>query len=117
MVPKLSAVFLYLAGFGEGRVGIFLRFELTLAAFSMEMSSFREQLQRNVSNDLTANISLVALGVYCLRRKTLWIIFLFSVSLLVCAQMHICMRKNVSMNAQGFDQPNFRLAMVSGCII
>lgn len=55
----------------------------------MEMSSFREQLQRNVSNDLTANISLVARGVYYLRCKTLWIMFFFNVSLPVCAQMHI----------------------------
>lgn len=40
----------------EARLAFFfLLFELTLAAFSVEMSSFREQLQRNVSNDLTAN--------------------------------------------------------------
>lgn len=101
----------------EARLAFFLQFELILAAFSVEMSSFREQLQRNVSNDLTANISLVAWGVYCLRCKTLWIMFFLVASLPDCAQMHICMRKNLSMSPQSFDQPNFSLAMVSWCII
>lgn len=105
----------------RGKVGIFffffLQFELILAAFSVEMSSFREQLQRNVSNDLTANISLVAWGVYCLCCKTLWIMFFLGVSLPDCAQMHICVRKKLFMSPQSFDQPNFSLAMVSWCII
>lgn len=120
MVTIPSVIFLYLAGFGKSRQGwhFFLSyFELTLAAFSVEMSWFTEQLQRNVSNNLTANISLVAWGVYCLRCKTFFFLsFFFSVNLPGCAQMHVRMRKNLSISPQSFDQPNFSLAMLSWCI-
>lgn len=66
---------------------------MNLAAFSVEMSWFREQLQRNVSSDLTANISSVARGVYCLHFKTLCPMFFFNVSLPVCTHAYLCKEK------------------------